>query len=211
MKYLVINRSTSKNICLSFSLNFILCMNDMDGILALVALLVLLLAFSLLFYQLRTGVPPFPATRSEVKAVSQLLKKGGVLDHALIYELGSGWGDLVLELSRAFPHAKIIGIEVSWLPYFVSRYRTRNERNVTIIHANFYQVDIRDADAAVAYLMIEPMNTLAKKLDQDLKIETPVVSLAFFFRDREPAAIIPGRGLFRAAAALYRWPAKEQE
>jgi hypothetical protein len=54
------------------------------------------------------------------------------------------------------------------------------------------------------------MPKLATRLDRMLKPGTPVVSLTFWFRDREVAAVRQGSGL-RGAAALYFWPAHKAQ
>jgi hypothetical protein len=180
----------------------------MTAIASLLAVLfVLLLGLSLLIFQAITGVPPMPSTSSEASDVISLLKQAGLPDQAIVYELGSGWGSLVIALARAFPDAHIRGIEMSPLPYWVARFRTRKMPNVFLRRGDFYTLDLHDAQAVTCYLMIKPMPKLAELLDRTLKPGTPVVSLTFWFRNREVAATRDGPGL-RGAAALYYWPAR---
>jgi hypothetical protein len=173
----------------------------------LAVLFALALAASLLIFQAITGVPPMPSTRNEAADVISLLKEARLPDQATVYELGSGWGSLVIAMARAFPSARIHGIELSPLPYWVARFRTRNMPNVFLRRGNFYKSDLRDAHAVTAYLMIKPMPKLADFLDRNLNPGTPVVSLTLWFRDRQAAATRDGPGL-RGAAALYYWPAR---
>jgi hypothetical protein len=79
--------------------------------------------------------------------------------------------------------------------------------NVFLQRRNFYGCDLRDADAVTCYLMMKPMPRLADFLDRMLRPGTPVVSLTFWFRDRQVALAKNGPGL-RGEAALYRWPAQ---
>lgn len=170
--------------------------------------LVLGLCGSVLWYQAVTGVPAHSSTCAEAHDVIALLQQHGRLKpDAVIYELGCGWGGLILALAKAFPHARIYGVELSPLPYWVARWRTRRLRNVHLRRGNFYHTDISDADAVTCYLMIKPMPRLATWLDEKLRPGTPVVALTFWFRQREVAASLAGPGL-RGAAALYRWPAR---
>jgi hypothetical protein len=113
-------------------------------------------------------------------------------------------------LARAFPNAHIRGIELSPLPYWVARFRTRKLPNVSLQRGNFFKFDLRDAQAVTSYLMIKPMPKLAAFLDQTLNPGTPVVSLTFWFRGRQPAATRDSPGL-RGAAALYYWPAQSPQ
>ncbi|HYD05063.1 MAG TPA: class I SAM-dependent methyltransferase [Reyranella sp.] len=177
----------------------------MDFILALLLAVILALCLSLLLFQAITGVPPLSATRTEAANVVALLRQAGLPERAIVYDLGAGWGSLAIALARAFPQARIIGIERSPLPCWIAGLRTRRLPNVELWRADFYDRDISDAHAVTCYLMIKPMPRLAIFLDRMLPADTPVVALAFWFRDRAPAATLERDGL--RGAALYRWPA----
>jgi len=179
--------------------------HDLISIIAL--LFVVAAGASLLVFQGLTGVPPMSSNAAEARDVIALLKRAGLPDKAVIYDLGSGWGSLIIALAQAFPDADVRGIEISPLPYWVSRLRTRNLRNVTLRRGDFYACDLSDARAVTCYLMIKPMPRLASLLDKALAPGTPVVSLSFWFRDRDVAASLNNAGLL-GATALYYWPAQ---
>jgi methyltransferase family protein len=180
---------------------------DLISLLALV--IVLALCLSILVFQGVTGVPPLSSSSTEAADVVALLKQAGLGEQAIVYELGCGWGSLVVALASAFPDARIRGIEMSPLPYWVARLRTRNIPNVSLRRGNFYDFDLTDAQAVTCYLMIKAMPKLADFLDRMLKPATPVVSLTFWFRDREVAAVREGSGPL-GATALYYWPARRR-
>lgn len=175
-------------------------------LLPIAAVPIVLLCLSILLFQLATGVPPLSSSEREGADVVALLKQTDLTENAVIYELGSGWGSLVVALARAFPAAQIRGIEISPVPYWVSRFRTRRLPNVQLRRGNFFDCDLADAHAVTCYLMIKPMVRIAELLDRTLKPGTPVVSLSFWFRDRQAAASLKNAGLL-GAAALYYWPA----
>jgi hypothetical protein len=177
----------------------------MDFILGLLLAVILALGLSLLLFQAITGVPPVSARRAEAANVIALLKQAGLPERAILYDLGSGWGSLVLALARAFPQARIVGIELSPLPHWIARVRTRGLANVRMIRSNFYDHELQEADAITCYLMMKPMPRLARFLDGAVASGTPVVALAFWFRERVSSAV-QGGGL--NGAALYRWPAR---
>jgi hypothetical protein len=169
-------------------------------------LVVFVLCGSLIAFQMATGVPPLSSTSTEGADVVALLRRARLAEDAVIYELGSGWGSLVVALARAFPEADIRGIEMSPLPYWVSRLRTRHLPNVHLRRCDFYGCDLTDAQAVTCYLMMSPMPKLAELLDRALAPGTPVVSLSFWFRERKVAASLNNAGVL-GAAALYYWPA----
>jgi cyclopropane fatty-acyl-phospholipid synthase-like methyltransferase len=179
----------------------------LDVIAFLLVLVVLVLAGSVVVFQFITGVPPMPSAASEIADLVALLKQAGVAERGIVYELGCGWGSVVLALAKAFPHAQIRGIELSPVPYWVARFRTRNLSNVHLQRRNFYDCDLRDADAVTSYLTIKPTSRLATFLDRVLRPGTPVVSVTFWFRARQVAAVREGKGL-RGKVALYFWPAQ---
>jgi tRNA A58 N-methylase Trm61 len=179
---------------------------DLPSLAAL--LIVLALGASILIVQAVTGVPPLSSSAVEAADVVSLLKAAGVAEQTVVYELGSGWGSLVIALARAFPAAEIRGVEMSPLPYWVSRLRTRRLTNVVLRRGDFYDCDLSDAGAVTCYLLIKPMPRLAAFLDRMLAPGTPVVALSFWFRDRDVAAIRESSGLL-GATALYYWPARK--
>lgn len=174
----------------------------------LAALVVLSLCLSVLVFQGITGVPPLSSNAAEAADVVALLRQAALAKRAIVYELGCGWGSLVIALALAFPEAQIRGIELSPFPYWIARVRTRKLPNVLLYRANFYKHDLRDAHAVTCYLMMKPMPKLAEFLDSILESGTPVVSLTFWFRNRRVSEVRDGPGL-RGAAALYYWPARK--
>ena len=169
---------------------------------------VFFLGLSVLAFQGITGVPPMSSSALEGADVVELLRQAGIPEHAVIYELGCGWGALVVTLAHAFPQARIRGVEISPLPYWVSRLRTRNLPNVHLHRGNFYDCNVQDAAAVTCYLYTQPMIKLAEFLDIKLQPGTPVVSLSFSFRDRTESAVRQTAGPL-GHAALYYWPARK--
>ena len=173
-----------------------------------VLLIVAMVAIIIVGYQLWTGVPPYPSTKGEARSVVALLGEADLPDNPIIYELGCGWGTLVKAMAKAFPNATVIGIELSPIPWLVSRIRCRKLPNVQIKRKNFLQHPINDADAVTSYLMMKPMMKLADKLDRELRPGTSAVAVAFHFRDRQPHLTVRSSGVMNAAVALYQWPAR---
>jgi precorrin-6B methylase 2 len=174
----------------------------------LVLLAAVLLVLSVLVFQAITGVPPVSSGTAEGRDVTALLEQAGLPERPVIYELGCGWGSLVVALARAFPDAQIRGIELSPLPFVVAAWRTRNLPNVRIHRADFYASDLGNADAVTCYLMTGAMPRLAAYLDAGLKRGTPVVAVSFMFRGRSVSAVRQAGGAL-SQVGLYRWPARE--
>ncbi|MBY5416442.1 methyltransferase domain-containing protein [Rhizobium leguminosarum] len=161
---------------------------------------------SLLFFHALTRVPSWPLAKSEAADVVALLRDANLSRSAVIYDMGCGWGSLLIALNKAFPDAQVKGAEISPFPCFVAWVRTRHLRNVSIMRRNFYNCDVADADAVACYLMPSAMPRLSKFLDEAVRPGTAVVTVTFWFRGRSPKTTKDGPGL-RGAVALYVWPA----
>ncbi|MES5048214.1 class I SAM-dependent methyltransferase [Rhizobium nepotum] len=161
---------------------------------------------SLLFFHALTRVPSWPLAKSEAADVVALLRDANLPRSAVIYDLGCGWGSLLIALAKAFPETHVKGVEISPFPCFVATLRTRNLPNASVVRKNFYKCDLADAEAVTCYLMPSAMPRLSKFLDESVRPGTAVVTVTFWFRGRSPKAMKDGPGL-RGAVALYVWPA----
>ncbi|WP_225032147.1 methyltransferase [Paraburkholderia sp. XV] len=169
-------------------------------------LLTLLVGASLLIPAVLTGVPALSSRGSEVDDIIALLEHAKLPKHALIVDLGSGWGALVVALAQAFPEASVQGMEISLFPYLVSRLRTHHLPNVSLTWGNFFCSDPSNADAIVCYLMPGVMAKLGDFLDKAIRPGTFVVTNTFLFREHRASAV-RRRGL-SGTVALYIWPGR---
>jgi hypothetical protein len=165
---------------------------------------VLSVCLSLLFFHALTKVPSWPLAEAEAADVVAMLRDANLSGSAVIYDLGCGWGSLLIALNRAFPGAHIKGVEISPFPCFVAWVRTRHLPNVSVMRSNFYACDLADADAVTCYLMPSAMPRLSRFLDSTVRPRTAVVAVTFWFRDRSPKTVKNGPGL-RGSVALYEW------
>jgi precorrin-6B methylase 2 len=170
--------------------------------------LTLLAGLSLVIFTALTGVPTLSSRGVEASDVVALLKQANLARSAVIVDLGSGWGALVVAVARAFPEAMVEGIEISPFPYLISRLRASGLPNVTLRWGNFHRSNLRRAHAIVCYLMPSAMPAVSNLFDRDLRPGTAVVSNTFLFRGRTACAV--RRGSQRGIVALYFWPARRR-
>jgi len=131
-----------------------------------VLLLVLLAGVLLiLVYTLRTGVPPQSSSRPARRALIHLLPDR--IDGP-IADLGSGWGALAESLADAYPGNRVVGYELSPIPYWISliRLRLRPRPNLEYRRTDFLRADLSEFRAVTCYLMIGAMRPLADKLHE---------------------------------------------
>ncbi len=115
-----------------------------------------------------------------IEDVSRILEKR---TNQVVMDLGSGWGALLLPLAKKFPQHRFIGIEHAYIPYFISKIRSRKMANISFYRQNFFDTDISKADVIFLFLLNHVMRKLKLKLKKEAKKET------LFYANRFP---IPG-------------------
>lgn len=140
---------------------------------------------SIIIYSLFLGISPMPSSQKAQDAIIQLLPND--LEGGVIYELGSGWGGLALDLAKRHPEAKVIAFELSPVPLLFSRVRQLLSRrtNLTILRKNFYDYNLSDAKAIICYLFPGGMRKLAPKLRRELPKNCVIISNTFSLPDWE--------------------------
>ena len=88
---------------------------------AIVLILLLLVGLLILIYTVITGVPPMPTHRRVVPVMFEMIPKEWT--PRVAYDLGCGWGQLAFQLATRFPDTKVIGIELSPLPWAFCKLR----------------------------------------------------------------------------------------
>lgn len=140
--------------------------------------LTVLFAFVLLF-----GAPYLPTQRRQTQAALDLinLKPGQTL-----YELGCGDGRVLKQAAARGIHG--VGYELNPLVALIARIHTwKYRKTVKIVCGNFWRADVGGADAVFVFLLDRFMPKLDKKLTQELKKGTPLVSFAFKIPSKEIA------------------------
>lgn len=135
----------------------------------------------------RTGVPVFPTMPAARKKIIALLHQDSEARPALpavIYDLGSGSGQLTWRIARALPKARVVGIELSLIPWVrsVLRQKLFGPSNLSYKRLDFWTCDVSDATAVVTYLPGKIMERVGQKLRAELKPETLVIANGFALR-----------------------------
>ena len=126
----------------------------MDIFISICVLAIVVVAVVNSFYSSRykvVNMPSAPQTRRKIiKDIKTFLSDR---ENSVIYDLGSGWGGLCHRLSKNFPNTKVIGIEISLIPYLYSKMiALLFSRAYTIRRENLFHTDLTDADIIVCYL-----------------------------------------------------------
>ena len=131
----------------------------------------------ILIYAVRLRVVPVPCGRKARNEIISYLPR----EACRVTDFGSGWGDLVISIARARPDITVTGIELSPLPYAVSRIRARINQleNLFLIRADFRKIDRDPGDVVVCFLDPRVMADVGDVLNQRMAPGGIVISRAF--------------------------------
>ena len=145
----------------------------------ILVILVIILAISMSWTNFR-GAPWVPTPMS---LVHKMLTMAEVEPDDLVYDLGCGDGRVIITAARRYG-ARAVGIEIDplrylWCKMLINLLGLRGQ--VWIILGDFFNQDLSGADVVTCYLLQSTNNKLERKLKQELRPGTRVVSHSFSF------------------------------
>ena len=161
------------------------------------------IVISLVAWSIKNGISPMPTSFKAKSALLALLPSDL---QGKIYELGSGWGTLMLPLARHYPRNMIIGFETSPLPYGFSLIWLKiiPLKNVKIMRQDFFSADLKEASLVVCYLYPGAMKKLKDKFQKELKPGTFVISNTFSITGWKVERLIEVGDLYHSKIYLYK-------
>ena len=169
---------------------------------AIIGCFVIVLA-SIVWWTIKNGISPMPTSKKAKNAILSLLPK-----HApgKVYELGSGWGTLIIPLAKHLNTSKVIGFETSPIPFYISKIRVWRAgfRNIEVFKMNFSDTSLTDATIVVCYLFPGAMGKLKQKFEKELKPGTLVISNTFAIPGWQPSQVIKTQDLYNKKVYLYK-------
>lgn len=131
-----------------------------------------------------------PFVPSKNKIVKQMIEAAELKDGDRVYDLGCGDGRLLRE-SRKAKDVEAIGIEASWLVSLLARLiRVFSKVKYKIIHGNFFESRLDEADVVFCYLFPNVMLKLQPKFESELKEGARVISHSFPIKAWQPVRTI---------------------
>lgn len=169
----------------------------------------LLVALSIVWGTLRTGISPMMSSGKACQAVLALIAESAEsrAEDGLIIDLGSGWGTLVIAVAVKYPNQQVMGYELSWLPWLVSMIRKRSLKldNLTLYRKDFNSAELSHASILLCYLFPGGMAALQEKLKREQSRELLIVSNTFALPSCVPTNVIRIDDLYKTPIYVYRW------
>ena len=160
-----------------------------------------------LFYESKTdiaSVPTMPWVKKElIKYLRTKLSSGKPYK---IAELGSGWGSLAFGLNRAFPKSRIIGYELSPIPYWISTFMnkiTGDTNAIRFLRRDFFSEYLGDVNMVIFYLSGRHTIRLKDKLEEELKPGSVVISNSFPVPGWKPVKILTTKVFMELKIYVY--------
>lgn len=161
------------------------------------------------YYAFKVGIPTVTSYPSVRRKMIELLQKEveqyrGVGPFT-IYDLGSGTGKLALEIATALPSTRVVGVELSIVPYVIAQFRrfVRRVPNLVFKRVNFWSYDVSDAQAVTLYINARTRERMAQKLMAELPSGVLVLMNETHLPDWEPLTTY-SVGLLKVKVVVYR-------
>ena len=160
-------------------------------------------ALSIVWFTWRTGIAPMPTTPRACRAMLAATQDAPAGD---VVDLGSGWGTLAIAFARQHPQRRVIGYEMSWLPWAasVTLARALRLRNLSFRRADFLHADLSQAGVLLCFLFPRGMQAVAQRLRHGDCPRALVVSNTFALPGFAPAAVVSLDDLYRTKVYVYR-------
>lgn len=123
------------------------------------------------------------------RVIRELIKiiKRHQLTVGTFYDLGSGWGKVVLTIKKELPHIKVYGIDKDRLRIFLAKLKAvMLGQKIVLSSRDILKADLGQADIIYCYLWYDLMPALEKKLQRELKPGTVVVTNTVNFPNWQP-------------------------
>ena len=132
-----------------------------------------------------------PWVPSGRKTINKIIEVAGIKKDDLVYDLGSGDGRWLIRIAKNTEASKVIGFEISLLPYIISRVKLlfTRKNNIKVLFNDFLKTDLSKANVILCFLTPKAMIKLEPKLKNELKPNSTFISYAFKLPNTKPHSI----------------------
>lgn len=108
-----------------------------------------------------------------------------------------------MHLAKQFPKRKVVGYELSPIPYSIAKLRSLFYPNLQIQRKNFFDVDHRKAALIYCYLYRKGMSRLQEKWEKELSNKALIFTNTFTLPNREYSELLKLDDLFQTCVYVY--------
>lgn len=164
---------------------------------------VFIVGASIIFSTVKVGIPPMPSSKKAHQAILALVDETGT---GSIYDLGSGWGSLVIRLARKYPDRQVVAYEISFFPWLITIMfkRVFNLNNLTLHREDFLKADLSSASVVICYLFPAAMAEIKNKLINGNSKLGFIISNNFALPSYQASKVIQLTDFYKSPVYLYR-------
>lgn len=130
-----------------------------------------------------------PSGETSGRDILKVFRKIKPKKDVIVYDIGCGFGNVGALLPKKFP-VKIVGFEISPLPYLISKTRSLFNKNFTVKYANIKKIDYKKADIVYCYLLPGLLAQITPKLKKELPKGSLVISQIFEIKGLKKSKVI---------------------
>lgn len=131
------------------------------------------------------GHAPYVTTSNNINEA--ILENITIANGSKIYELGCGTADFLQAAEKKSPNSTFIGIEYNLLPFLLAKILLFiNRSHIQLLHKNFFNIQLNDADIIFCYLNEASMKKLEPKFLSECKPKTQIISHTFHLPNITP-------------------------
>jgi len=164
---------------------------------------VFIVGASIVFSTIKIGISPMPSSKKAYQAMIALADETGTES---IYDLGSGWGSLVIRLARRYPDRQIVGYELSIFPWLITMIikRILGLSNLVVYREDFLKADLSGASVIICYLFPTAMEAIKNKLDLGKGNLRFIISNNFALPSYQASKVVQLNDFYNSPVYLYR-------
>lgn len=152
----------------------------------MVSLLILNIALFLFIIGGFWGALWIPTKKSDYERIAECIDLRPGMS---FYDLGSGTGDLLFYLSKTYG-IKCVGIEISPILYFYSKFKSLFSKDVEIRYGDFFRHDLSKADILYTFLHPKMYDRLRNKIDSNIGRHSTLILLSTWpFKNANPLKV----------------------
>lgn len=157
---------------------------------------------SVVWWSLKNGISPMPTS---YKVRRKVLASIPPTMHGTIIDLGSGWGNMAIQMAKVLPQCQIIGYETSFIPYYFSKAWIFFEKvpNIKFIRKDFFDASLKEGALIYAYLYPGAMKRLTKKFNDELSLGSIVISNTFALPGWDPVQVLEVKDMYNTRIYMY--------
>lgn len=164
------------------------------------------LTISIVYFSIKTGISPMPTSSAAKQAILAALP---LSLEGKIYELGAGFGTLLVPLIKKYPRCELIGYELSPFPAWIARLRVW--KRAKVMRKDFYHASLSDARLIYCYLFPKAMEKLKEKFEKELGSETIIITNSFRIPGWIAEETISVDDLFKTTIYVYKQQRVDKE